>query len=138
MAYATKQDMLDRVGEADLIALTDRARLGVIDDTILARALNDVETMINGYLAGRYQLPLTIVVASLTRAECDMAIYQLSLRPTENQKTRYDDAIAWLKDLSTGKAMLGADSPNPNPPVPDGIQVTTNARVFTSDNLKDY
>lgn len=65
MPYATQQMLTDRVGGPMLILLTDRAAVpqGVIDLGTLARAQADADAMVDGYLAGRYTLPLATVPA---------------------------------------------------------------------------
>ena len=55
MTYATLDLLTNRVGEAMLIALTDRGEVpfGVVDADVLARALADADAIIDGYLAAR-------------------------------------------------------------------------------------
>lgn len=54
--YATKVDMIAEFGESEVIALTDRGGVGVVDDDVLARGLERATSEIDGYLAGRFQL----------------------------------------------------------------------------------
>jgi phage gp36-like protein len=60
MPYATVQDLKDRLGEPRLTQLTDLADppTGLPDDAVAQRALDDADAEIDGYLAGRYALPL--------------------------------------------------------------------------------
>ena len=62
MPYTSTPLMIARVGEGMLIALTDRGEvpLGVIDAAVMARAMADADEQINGYLMGRYTLPLAV------------------------------------------------------------------------------
>ncbi|MCE7915417.1 MAG: DUF1320 domain-containing protein [Nitrosomonas sp. PRO4] len=112
MTYATQQNLIDRFGEDELIQLTDRQSLGVIDATVVSRALADADARINGYLAVRYSLPLAAPLPTeLERLACDIARYALyEDRVTEIVKERYQDAIALLRDVAAGKAELGLDS----------------------------
>src|ERR1019366_454403 len=110
MTYATKQDMIDRFGSDELIQLTDRANLGVINDTALNSALADADAEINTYLVGRYTLPLASVSPILTRFAADIARYQLfDTRASDQVLQRYKDAIAFFKQIAAGNASLGLD-----------------------------
>ena len=98
MSYAVKQDMVDRFRATELIQLTDVDSVAnAIDDTVLDRALDDADAEIDGYLAGRYTLPLATVPRVLTNIACDIARYRLhDDRATEQVTTRYRDAIRLL------------------------------------------
>lgn len=139
MTYATQQDMIDRFGEQELIELTDRANLGAIDATVLAKALDDADAEINAYLASRYTLPLASVPPVLTRFAADVARYQLyDTRATEQVKARYDAAIKFFRSVSTGAVSLGLD-PASQPVVGAGsVQAVAPARVFSGTSLADY
>lgn len=109
MAYATAQELIDRVGEDALYGVADRDADGLIDTPTVERALDDASAEIDSYLAVRYPLPLATVPAALMRTCCDLALYHLSgNRTTEEVEKRYRNAIAWLRDLSAGRASLGA------------------------------
>jgi phage gp36-like protein len=115
MTYATQQNLIDRFGEDELIQLTDRDNLGVINTTVIDRALADADAQINGYLSVRYTLPLaTPVPTELERIACDLARYSLYQdRMTEIVGKRYEAAIALLRDVAAGRAKLGvSDSSN--------------------------
>lgn len=113
--YATKQNLIDRFGEPELIQLTDRANppSGVIDDTVLTRALEDADGEIDAALAARYTLPLVSIPKVLVKTACDIARYHLyEDAPGETVRQRYEDAKAFLKDLAAGKQTLGVDAGN--------------------------
>jgi len=139
MTYATQQNMIDRFGQQELIELTDRANLGVIDATVLANALDDADAEINAYLTGRYALPLASVPPVLVKFAADIARYQLyDARASEQVKARYDDAIKFFKALANGTVSLGLDGLDV--PVADtgGVQVKASDRVFNAGSLADY
>jgi hypothetical protein len=79
MAYATQQNLIDRFGERELIELTDRADppTGAIDAAVVTKALADADGAINGYLAVKYQLPISPVPVMFERFGCDIARYYL-------------------------------------------------------------
>lgn len=139
MTYATQQNMIDRFGADELIQLTDRANIGVIDVTVLGQALSDADAEIDTYLITRHTLPLLNVPKVLIKFACDITRYQLyDTRATEQVKQRYDDAIKFFKLLVNGTVSLGLDPANQ--PVADvgGIQVNAGSRVFNASSLGDY
>ncbi|PKG72986.1 DUF1320 domain-containing protein, partial [Shewanella sp. GutCb] len=72
--YASSAQMVARFGEDELVSLTDRdGTAGAIVARVLDVALNDATALINGYLAGRYTLPLPTPPAMLERLCCDIA-----------------------------------------------------------------
>lgn len=139
MAYATTQDMLDRFGDTELIALTDRTDSGVVDNAVLSKAVADAEAEINAYIGGRYTVPLADPVPALiTKLTTTIARYHLyEDRVTERVQAAYDSAIELLKLIGKGDASLGIDSPAP---VEGDGDVAINApeRKFTADTLKDF
>ena len=68
MGYVTQQQLVDRFGERLLLQVADRADppAGTINADVVARALADTDAMIDGYLAGRYILPLAATPPLLT------------------------------------------------------------------------
>lgn len=114
--YATKQDMIDRYGEEPLIELTDRADPpeGVIDDAVLDAALIDASATIDGYIMRRYELPLS-GVPLVVKGHCmTIAWYRLH-RGVHTEETRadYNDALGFLRELSTGMALLDVGGTEP-------------------------
>jgi phage gp36-like protein len=140
MSYAIRQDMIDRFGEKEITGLTDTTipASGTVNDDVLTRALTDADALINGYLASRYTLPLTELPEVLTRVACDLARYFLARRPTDEMTKRYDQSIAWLRDVSTGKVTLGVTATQQQPVSTGGPQSEGNDRVFGPDTFDDY
>jgi phage gp36-like protein len=139
MTYATQQDLIDRIGEDELIQLTDRNNTNSINSSVVGRALADADAEINSYVVARYALPLPEVPAILVRLACDIAHYQLSgNRVGEAVRTRYEDAVKYLKSLSKGEAQLGVASGEPAAPTDAGIAYVAPPRAFNRKNLSDY
>jgi phage gp36-like protein len=135
MSYASRQDMIDRFGQQELMELTDRNNLGVIDDAVLNSSIADADAEVNTYLAGRYALPLTTTLPILTRFAADIARYQLyGTRASEQVLQRYKDAIAFFKSVANGTASLGLDALSAEIPVQSGdVQVVSSPRVFSRE-----
>jgi phage gp36-like protein len=141
MPYASALQMEEQIGLRELIALTDRDNVGVVDSTVLSRALADADAEIDSYLAGRYPLPLAGVFPVLTRHACNMARYYLSgadVTEVDAVRSRYKDAIRYLESVRDGKTRLAADAASQAAPEPARISVVGGERTFTSDTLADF
>jgi len=140
MTYAVKQDLIDRFGEPELAALTDRDNGEVINNTTVQRALDDADSLINGYLQSRYSLPITSVPQTILAAACDIARYYLhGDRVTEIVKERYDTRISWLKDVAAGRVSLGLDAAGTETATESGgVDYTANERIFTTDTMSGF
>lgn len=140
MSYATKQDMTDRFSETELIQLTDRTgTLDAIDDTVLARAIDDADAEVDAHLQARYSLPLASVPRILINAACDIARYRLyEDRSTEHVTKRYEDAVKLLRMIGKGEVSIGLDTNQAVTPTTGGPQFDSPGRVFTRDSLADY
>lgn len=135
MPYCTKQNMIDRFGSEELIQLTDRTNAGVIDDTVLNQAIDDASSEIDGYLAGRYALPLATVPTALTRIACNMARYHLyDDAATEAVRQRYEDAVKFLRSVGTGQIDMGLATDGSRPTPSTGAQMESGGRVFGRDD----
>lgn len=113
MSYASQADMVLRFGEAELIQLTDHAGIGALDAEVLAQALADAAAVIDGYLAGRYSVPLSTLPPILVGYACDMARARLYREAaSELILQRAADAVRFLTLVGQGKISLGAAPPD--------------------------
>jgi phage gp36-like protein len=109
MAYATQTDLLQRMSLAELTQLTDDTGAGAPDEAIISGELEEASGKVDGYCRNKYVTPLqpSDQVTAITR---DIAVYLLfSRRPQKMREVvrqRFEDAIALLKDIATGKAVL--------------------------------
>lgn len=141
MPYASAAQMEEQFGLRELIALTDRDNIGVVDSAVLARAQADADAEIDSYLAGRYTLPLSGTFPALVRHACNLARYHLSgaeVTEVEAVRNRYKDAIRWLESVRDGKTRLAADAAGQPATEPARISVVGPERTFTSDTLADF
>lgn len=135
MSYCTRQNMIDRFTEQELIQLSDRDNLGVIDDAVLTQSILDADAEINSYLS-RYTLPLANVPANLVRMACDIARYYLyDDAIIDTVKIRYDQAISYLMQVAKGNITLGPDVNGESLEATQGsILITSNAPSFGIDD----
>lgn len=141
MNYATQQDMIDRYGLNELVQLTDHAGANTVNAAVLELALGDAQATVDGYLRTAYQLPLSVVPAELVRVACDLARYYLfGDAAPERVKTRRDEAMAWLRDVSAGRVALGINAATGTAPVAvvSGIRSSAAPRVFNNTTLAGY
>lgn len=103
MIYANTTDL-------ETMGLSARVLLTIAGDAKVA-ALESASVVIDGYLANRFQLPLSQVGADIKRACVNIAVYDLlSVRgfsagtnDAEQLRLRYQDSIDWLKSVAAGK-----------------------------------
>jgi phage gp36-like protein len=111
MAYATQSDLVPlRMTQKDLIELTDDEMNGEVNADIVTGVLEEASGRVDSYCRGRYVTPLQASddVTSLT---LDIAVYLLFSRRRETRITdtvqqRFNQALAFLKDISQAKASL--------------------------------
>lgn len=114
--YCTRADLITRFGEAEIVQLSDRAHSGAIDDAVVSQAIADAAAEIDGYLAGRYPLPLTDIPPLLNLYACDIARYRLFEDGAYEQVVeRYNTALRYLRDVASGKVQLLPAGPDDAP-----------------------
>ncbi|MGH7814666.1 MAG: gp436 family protein [Candidatus Binataceae bacterium] len=144
MSYATSTDMINRYPNRDLVQLTNEDPTSATVNTgPIDQALADASAEIDGYLEGRFALPLTDPPAVLSRLATDIAMYRLqSLRPLHDladARRRYDDAIAMLGKAAAGELTLGLAADNAEPPIAADAETAAGPRrIFTRRKLRSY
>lgn len=130
MTYCTSADYTDRYSEEELIQSTDRHGTGAVDSAVFDRAAADAAAEIDGYLAGRYPLPLASVPPILTALASDIVRYRLfpDIAP-DAVRQRYEDARRLLESLASGRVTLGL--PAATTPVAVGVATSAPAAVFS-------
>lgn len=141
MSYATVEMLVDRFGAALLERLTDRADppAGEIDSDVIARALADTDALIDGYLAGRYRLPLAEIPRQIPPIALAIAIYKLHVYSPEEKIARdFEAALKSLREIAAGTIILTAETLAPQPTGGTGARITDRARPLTEKNLKGW
>ena len=141
MSYASQIELVARYGEPMLLDLTDRASPpgGAIDAAVVAAALDDASAVIDGYLKGRYALPIA-GAPPLLRDLCQViAIYKLH-RDTAADKIRndYTDALKTLALIASGTIRLDVAGVEPASSGASGVRVTDRDRPLTADSMKGF
>jgi phage gp36-like protein len=107
--YATAEEFELRMGSNLTIDLTnlDNPSATEINLTKLGSALEDASGEINGYLATRYQIPLSVVPNFIKNYCIDIAIYYLGRQlKDDDASTRYEKVIERLKDIEKGRMLI--------------------------------
>lgn len=145
MAYATQADIVEAYGP-DALFMADRDQDGQPDAASVERALRTASSEIDSHIGVRHQLPLQTVPDILVQYAIDIALYRLSSSAdvaSEEQRQRYEDAIAALKLIAMGKSELifpvdpnapPADPEEDNSPRP--IVASGPERVFSREKME--
>jgi phage gp36-like protein len=109
VTYATEADLALRYRPDRLLELADRDQDGEADAGVIAAALADANYTINGYVVGRYQVPLAPAEELVVRIACDLAWFYLHGDTVpEEVKDRHDQALRTLRDIAAGVVKLQA------------------------------
>lgn len=109
MTYATRETLEQRYGAEEVEQRASALPAGAVDG-ILA----DANAMIDGYLASRYNLPLSVVPDNLLQVAAALARYALlGDAATERSRDDFKDAVAWLRDVQAGRVLLQSAAPVP-------------------------
>ncbi|MBF0370983.1 MAG: DUF1320 domain-containing protein [Magnetococcales bacterium] len=105
-------------------------------------ALGDADRQIDSYLASRYTLPLAaeVITGSILPRICgDIARWLLfDNGVTKEVGERYDRAVVYLKDLQSGDAQLGEESPEVSGTSAGEADFEAGSRVFDDDTLQGF
>jgi len=144
MAYLTQDDLLQRMTLSQLAQLTDDSgtKPPSVNVTVVNGVLDEASAKVDGYCRNKYATPLQ-TSSEVTAVTRDIAVYLLFSRrtgpiPTETRQ-RYEDAIALLKDVSSGKAVLDQPVGQPAQSISAGpVLPSTDNRRFTDCNTKGF
>lgn len=132
-----------RISEATLIDLTDDSNVGIIDEETAAGVISGGDALIDGYLRGRYVLPLNPVPDLIPELALDIYAYGFyALKPAfEMPKTitdRYATATKTLLLIQKGDIKLGVAEIETAKTTAGSSSVAFSGpeRVFSRDKLK--
>ena len=141
MSDTPQDDLVERYGMDMMLGVADRAEppAGTIDSDVVTRAIDDAGAAIDGYLKGRYALPLSATPALIRSLALAISIYILH-RDTVSEKIRrdYEDAIATLKQIANGTVRLDVAGVEPASSGATGVQFSDRPRDMTPDNMKGF
>jgi len=147
MDYCTIEDIELHTSTPTLSQLTSDDGTEAINRDVAQESILYASTLIDGYLRGRYTLPLNIHFPLLRVLCVDISIYRLYSRRMRNEmpeviEQNYKNAIQTLKDIQKGIITLEAendllDSSSFNP---DEYRTNKNIldRLFGKKRLNEY
>jgi phage gp36-like protein len=142
MPYATLAGLTARFGADMLVDLTDRALppAGEIDEGTVDEAIADADAIIDGFLAGRYALPLAGTPRLIQTVAETIAAYKLhaQVAPDKIEKD-YRDALKLLERISSGEVRLvGLEGAEPAASGGSGVRTTDRDRPLSPESMKGF
>lgn len=139
--YLSIAEFVEEVGYEELVRLTDELNTGRIDKARLIAAIDAAQAVADGYLAGRYSVPIAAPIPRIVKsAVLDLARRRLyRLEPPDGIKTAAADAMANLKAIAKGDMKLPqAQEPAASPTAASPVLVATSGRVYPAGSLDGY
>jgi phage gp36-like protein len=144
MSYCSRADLEKAIEAQVVIDLTDDERAGATNteiETRVADACARASKRIDGFLRGRYAVPISPVPQMIRAIAVDLAIHRLfSRRPAigipETVRDNWKAAEADLVRISKGELDLG-DEPPPAKSSAIVAEADGPDRLFTQDTLKE-
>jgi len=138
--------MIARYGETQMIRLSrpeDRTA-ETVDEVKVNTALSDASDIINGYIRGRYHVPVAVPPDSIIRATCALARYDLAqgeaTTPSDEMTAARKDTITWLENIA--KELVNLDIPAAQPTghdaVGSGPRMSDRDRFMSLDTLRGF
>ncbi len=140
MAYCSPTDLLQMVSQEELAELTT-ATGEVPDSQVTAEAIAWAEDEVNAYVGARYQVPLNPVPAKIKGLTVELALYSLYARrgvAPAVRRERYEAAMAFLKRVAEGLAVLEGVSGGVSGRAIEPAEVESGARRFSRDQMGDW
>ncbi|HEY9737477.1 MAG TPA: phage protein Gp36 family protein [Trichocoleus sp.] len=142
-SYATPQNFIDTFGAVEALRATQIDSPGATEPNLerLQVALDDATDEINSYIQQGYKIAdlMRDPPRRLKGACLDIARYRLvKNRPPEDYRQRYEDVIAWLKDVAKGVASLGVLVSGEELPSTDTPVIIATPRIFTMNSMRSY
>lgn len=125
----TADALMDLAADAD----------GVLDTRRVDQAMSDASSEVEGYLASRYQLPLSSVPEVVERLICDLAWYYLhgQIKPA-HVKERYERAVQMLKDIARGDVGLSLTATGSAPVLNDSAEMCSAPAHWSRDRAQGF
>ncbi|HUW32881.1 MAG TPA: DUF1320 domain-containing protein [Planctomycetota bacterium] len=145
MAIVTQQMLADRIGDAELIRVTDDGAAGVVDTDVLARAVEEGEGELLNAIGQRYTLPLGLAdtnTAAVVRAMMlDAVVYRLYMHRdqavSEEHLNAYRHAVEWASRIAAGKLGLVGEAGVSESPAQGGQMIVSGSpRVVSRETMR--
>lgn len=138
---AVKDDFLSNI-VGDRYLETEDERTAALGE-LIAAAIVDAGAEIDGYLGGRYPVPLDPAPKVIAKMCKDMAVYNLISRSGLDEQgqeksflTRYNSAIKFLTMVAEGRVSLGTGEAATVTAAPASYSIKADGRIFGRSRLE--
>ena len=147
MDYCTIEDIETQTSTPTLIQLTSDDGQEEVDRVVAQEAILYSSTLIDGYLRGRYTLPLDAHFPLLRILAIDLSIHRLYSRRMRDEmpeviENNYKNAISTLKDIQKGVISLQSENDSFETAGFNAEEYKTNKdiidRLFGKHRLSEY
>ena len=145
--YCTIEDIETQTSTPTLIQLTSDDGQEAVDRVVAQEAILYSSTLIDGYLRGRYTLPLDAHFPLLRILAIDLSIHRLYTRRMRDEmpeviENNYKNAISTLKDIQKGVISLQSENDSFETAGFNAEEYKTNKdiidRLFGKHRLSEY
>lgn len=141
--YCSIIDIQKFVDTPTLVQLTDDNQTGVIDQSVIDEAIIYSETLIDGYLRGRYTIPLNQTPKIITFIALDLSIHRLYSRRLatdmpDSINEKYKTAIKVLEQIQKGVISLGVEVTGNAPELGEYRTNKDGSKTFSKEALDAY
>ena len=145
--YCTIDDIEKHTSSPTLIQLSSDDGQEAVNRGVVEEAILYASTLIDGYLRGRYSLPLDTHFPLLRIIAIDLSVYRLYSRRMRNEmpeviETAYKSAIATLRDIQKGVISLQSENDTLETSAFSPDEYRTNKtildRLFGKQRLSEY
>ncbi len=153
MAYCTDNEVFAAVKEGTYNALLGEEYIEDVEERkkhlqpLVEEAIEDADAEIDGYLAKRYDVPMSPAPKVLNKFSKDIAVYNLMSRigidESDRDKTylnRYNAAVKFLEGVAKGLIDIGTSDTgsNQNQAAQKGFRMEHSERLFSRETMKGY
>lgn len=137
--YVSLADFVARFGVEAAVRLTDEAGTGRIDKARITGALVDAQAIADGWLAGRFSLPISPTPPLLATAILDLAMLRLHRGDAPaGVASAGKQAMNTLEALGKGTMTLPGTAALPAATPADPVVYSTGGRQFTDNSLAGF
>jgi phage gp36-like protein len=137
--YISEGDLDEYIEERTLIQLTDDSNSGNVNTGIVEECIAGAEDEVDGYLAGRYTVPITGTVPGNIKGACVVLacrrLYVRRGRIPDSFTAVVEDVMELLKNIATGKIPVDVtEAASPK----DEVSVTYQERKFSRSTMSGW
>lgn len=138
--YLTIAQFVDRITLDEAIRLTEAVVPGKMDKARIIAAITDAQSVVDGYLATKYSVPLSPAPALITSLVYDLTVAKLWRgAPPEDVATARAAATQTLRDLAKGVMALPDSAVlTPTATSPTPILMETSERLFNRSRMAEF